>query len=118
MKVCITPTLKVEWFYHSLFTSKSSDYVTFETCFKSDTLEADNILDVRVQNDTVYLLCCGKPELDTEPIKSLPTNEGYIIQVDTTGKCPATESRKEFMIEGTYRFFPECRDGIGKSRRM
>lgn len=92
------PDFKLEWYYHSLITSTTSDYVVLTKNNRTDTIcVSDNIHDVNVFNaDTIELFFYGQPCNNLKSINIEKEILGCCIIVDTTANQGELKHRKSF----------------------
>ncbi|MBP7075622.1 MAG: hypothetical protein KBB11_01115 [Bacteroidales bacterium] len=98
LKKIETPNIKLEWYFHSLITSTTSDYVVLVKDDKTDTIcVSDNIYDVNVfSGDTIQLIFYGQPSLYLEKIEIEQVVLGCPIIIDTTAIWGVYTFRKSF----------------------
>jgi hypothetical protein len=93
-----TPNITLEWYFHSLITSNTSDYVVLIKNDKTDTIcISDNIHDVNILNeDTILLTFYGHPSNDLNSVEINQDILGCTIIIDTTVIRGELTYRKSF----------------------
>ena len=84
-----TPTLTLEWYQVSLYTSIPPDYVVLSKNNVRDTIcQADNIIDVNLFNqDSIVLKFCATPTKYMQPINIRSSVLGANITIDSEPNC-------------------------------
>ena len=85
MKEIKDSSIKLEWFYYSLITSTTPDYIEITKGSEVDTIcVCNNIADVKVENNQIIIGFYGRPYCYNELIEIPNSIMGYEILVDTT----------------------------------
>lgn len=97
-KMIEVPDFKLEWYYHSLITSTTPNYVVLSKDGQTDTIcMSDNIHDINVYiPDTIKLIFYGLPKKRQEYIDIDEKILGCFIIVDTTAIRGEYTFRKSF----------------------
>jgi len=78
-------SIKLEWFYYSLITSTTPDYIEITKGNVIDTIcLCNNVADLKFENNQIIIGFYGNPRCYCEPIEIPDSVMGYKIVVDTT----------------------------------
>lgn len=89
--------IELNWFYYSLISNTTPDYVTTTNKNEIDTILISNLItDIYIKKDTVFLELYSSPTFEGESFKIPNQTLGYYIKVDSTHKKRPTKIIREF----------------------
>ncbi|RFM36443.1 hypothetical protein [Chitinophaga silvisoli] len=95
LKEISSNSIKLKWFFYSTVSSETPDYITIQKGSQIDTIcIANNVADLKFQNDIITIGFYGNPQKYTVPIEISQQVMSYEVIIDTTFTIKSPIPRK------------------------